>query len=191
MARTRSALLEAAAGCLATYGIRKTTMVDVASRSGVAKATLYNHFRTKEDLLTALVEERVRSLTAAAVAAAGRDGLAAALGGVASALAEDAALRRAAAEEPALLAPLAVPGPSRGWQQAREAVAAVLAAGRARSGQVEVELVLRWVVSQLWWPAAEVTGVAPLVVAVGGAQPPVAAPAMPVQTVAGVGWPEA
>ena len=35
MARTRSALLDAAHACLAKYGIRKTTMVDVASSSGV------------------------------------------------------------------------------------------------------------------------------------------------------------
>jgi AcrR family transcriptional regulator len=190
MARTRSALLEATAACLARYGIRKTTMVDVASRSGVAKATLYNHFRTKEDLLAALVEERVQSLTAKAVAVAGQEGLAAALADVAAVLADDPALRRAAAQEPALLASLAVPGSARAWTQAREGVAAVLSAARARSGPAEVELVLRWVVSQLWWPATPAS-VDLVVAAVGGPSAPVAVVPAAVTPAPGVGWPGA
>ncbi|MCW2543394.1 MAG: transcriptional regulator, TetR family, partial [Frankiales bacterium] len=62
MAHTRAALLHATDACVARYGVRKTTMVDVASRSGVAKATLYNHFRTKDDVLAALVEQQVADL---------------------------------------------------------------------------------------------------------------------------------
>jgi AcrR family transcriptional regulator len=187
MARTRAALLDATATCLARYGIRKTTMVDVASFGGVAKATLYNHFRTKEDLLVAFVEDRGQALAAQAVERAGREGLAAALAGVAETLGTDPAVRRAATEEPALLAPLLVPGPARGWEQARSGVAAVLAAGRARSGPAEVELVLRWVLSQLWWPA-DPTAVDVLVAAVSGQQ--TAAPASVAATpVPGVGWP--
>jgi AcrR family transcriptional regulator len=187
MARTRAALLDATATCLARYGIRKTTMVDVASFGGVAKATLYNHFRTKEDLLVAFVEDRVQTLAAQAVDRAGREGLAAAFAGVADALGSDPAVRRAATEEPALLAPLLVPGPARGWEQARSGAAAVLAAGRARSGPDEVELVLRWAVSQLWWPAAT-TSVDVLVAAVSGPQTAAPAP-VAAAPVPGVGWP--
>jgi AcrR family transcriptional regulator len=189
MARTRSALLEATAACLARYGIRKTTMVDVASRSGVAKATLYNHFRTKEDLIAALVEERVQALVAKALATAGQEGLAPALTDVAAWLADDPALRRAATEEPALLAPLAAPGDARAWTAAREGVAAVLAAARVPSGPAQVELVLRWVTSQLWWPAAP-GSVEALVSALGAAPAPVASP-QPAATTPGVGWPGA
>ncbi|HUR51311.1 MAG TPA: TetR/AcrR family transcriptional regulator [Mycobacteriales bacterium] len=155
MARTRAALLEAAGECLGRYGVRKTTMVDVAARSRVAKATLYNHFRTKDDLLVAYVEERVASLTRTAVATASAAGLLAALTEVAAALAADPVLRRAAAEEPALLAPLAVPGPSRGWQLARAGVADVLVAARTSSAAGSIDLVLRWVCSQLLWPVAQ------------------------------------
>ena len=154
MGRTRSALLSATAECIARYGIRKTTMVDVASKSGVAKATLYNHFRTKDDVLAALVEQQVADLVGACVITASAAGLPAALGQAATALATSASLRKAAEGEQALLAPLAVPGEGRGWQLAREGVAAVLTAGRAPNGPAEVELVLRWCVSQLLWPLA-------------------------------------
>ena len=190
MARTRAALLGATGECLGRYGIRKTTMVDVAARSRVAKATLYNHFRTKDDLLLAYVEDRVASLVRTAVATAAASGLSAALTEVARTLASDPVLRRAAAEEPALLAPLARPGSGRGWELARTGVSDVLAAARVASGPGTVEVVLRWATSQLLWPEAEgsvdvlVRGIAgePAVVAL----PPVQAP---VEAAPSLGWP--
>jgi AcrR family transcriptional regulator len=152
MARTRAALLEATGDCLARYGVRKTTMVDVAARSRVAKATLYNHFRTKDDLLAAYVEERVTTVARTAVEAASAGGLEAGLAAVAVALAEDPALRRAAREEPAELAVLAAPSDSRAWSGARTGAADLLTAARVPAGAAEVALVLRWATSQLLWP---------------------------------------
>jgi AcrR family transcriptional regulator len=190
MARTRAALLTAAADCLGRSGIRTTTMVDVASRSGVAKATLYNHFRTKDDLLAALVEERVTALTRTAVSTASAHGLAAALTELSATLADDPALRRAATEEPALLAPLATAGKSRGWLLARDGAGALLAAARVEASPGQVDLVLRWLVSQLLWPAepGEESGAA--LVAALSAVP--AAPQAPVADAApSVGWPSA
>ena len=51
MGRTRTAALDGARRVLAEHGLRKATMGDVAVRGGLAKATLYNHFRTKDDLV--------------------------------------------------------------------------------------------------------------------------------------------
>ncbi|MGB8651334.1 MAG: TetR/AcrR family transcriptional regulator [Mycobacteriales bacterium] len=201
MSRTRTALLRATAECVARYGIRKTTMVDVAAKSGVAKATLYNHFRTKDDVLAALVEQRLADLVGRAVTTASGLGLAPALAEVAQAFASDPALRKAADFEPGLLAPLATPGPGRGWQLAREGVAAVLTAGRVPSGPAEVELVLRWCVSQLLWPVAEgtaTTAAERLVRGLGSGaaaapvtqEPALAAhPSADGAVAAGVGWP--
>ena len=152
MGRTRAALLGATAECVARYGIRKTTMVDVASRSGVAKATLYNHFRTKDDVLAAVVEHQVADLVGACVTTASGAGLVEALVHVARTLGEHPALRKAADGEQQLLAPLLTPSGGRGWQLAREGVAAVLTAGNAPSGAADVEMVLRWCVSQVLWP---------------------------------------
>src|SRR3954467_2543487 len=62
MERTRANVLAAAARCVAKYGSRRTTMGDIATTSGVAKATIYNHFRTKDDVYVALVDAEVRGL---------------------------------------------------------------------------------------------------------------------------------
>ena len=159
MSRTRAAILDAALGCLAEQGVRRTTMTDLAGAGGVAKATLYNHFRTKDDVLTALVEAQVASLASACELLATEVGLGAALEHAAETLAGLAALRRVATEEPALLAPLAAPGEGRGWESARTAVASVLTAADAAAGEAEVELVLRWLLSQLHWPAGAGTAV--------------------------------
>ena len=92
-------------------------MSAVATRSGVAKATLYNHFRTKDDVLRALVLREVELLADDADAATaqaradGADLVAAAAAGLARAggiAAEHVAARRVAAEDPGALAPLLV-----------------------------------------------------------------------------------
>jgi AcrR family transcriptional regulator len=190
MARTRAALIEAAGECLERYGIRKTTMVDVAARSRVAKATLYNHFRTKDDLLVAYVEHRVADLARTAVATASADGLVEALTGTAAALAADPVLRRAADQEPELLAPLGRPSGSRGWELARTGVADVLTAAHVAATAAAVEVVLRWCVSQLLWPAEGLAGADALVAGLAGSAPavPASAPAA-VPAPAPLGWP--
>ncbi len=180
MLRTRTAILDAAERCVASGGVRRTTMSEVAATGGVAKATLYNHFRTKDDVLAALVEARVAALAATCAGLPVAD----ALEHVAAVLRESAALRRVATEEPALLAPLAVPGESRGWDAARTAVAGVV-------GEAAAELVLRWLLSQLLWPAAPGAG-AQVAAAVAAAVAPGASP-VPAQGrpegSAGLGWP--
>ena len=172
MARTRAAVLRAAAECVERYGVRRTTMVDVASRSGVAKATLYNHFRTKDDVLAALVEAQVAALLAECAAVAGRtpasDRLAAALSHAAFWLSSSPPLRRVAAEEPALLVTLAAADDGRAWQAARAGVAELLRRCGAVDDAAAVAVVLRWVTAHLAWPSApEVAAAEAAVVAAG------------------------
>jgi AcrR family transcriptional regulator len=64
MGRTRLGLLAGAAGAFAEHGVRRSTMQSIAAAAGVAKATLYNHFRTKDDVITALVRAELERLTA-------------------------------------------------------------------------------------------------------------------------------
>ena len=66
MGRTRLGLLEGAARAFADRGLRGSTMQSVAVAAGVAKATLYNHFRTKDDVARALLAAEVERLTAQA-----------------------------------------------------------------------------------------------------------------------------
>jgi AcrR family transcriptional regulator len=58
MGRTRQALLRGAAAAVAAHGTR-VTMAEVATAAGVAKATLYNHLRTREEVLQAVLANEV------------------------------------------------------------------------------------------------------------------------------------
>jgi AcrR family transcriptional regulator len=62
LARTRRGLLAGAAVAFAEHGLKRATMQHVAAAAGVAKATLYNHFRTKDDVAAALVEAELARL---------------------------------------------------------------------------------------------------------------------------------
>jgi AcrR family transcriptional regulator len=157
MARTRRAVLAGALRAVEQAGTRRMTMTDVAVSGGVAKATVYNHFRTKADVLTALVEAEVRTLGEECVArageAGGRDGLAEAVEHAAVRLSEHRALRSIAASEPDVLARLLLPGDDTAWPLAREVAGQVLrAAGRAPD-PAGVDTVLRVVASHAAWPS--------------------------------------
>jgi AcrR family transcriptional regulator len=146
MQRTRTALLDGARRAVEQDGT-KITMAQVAAAAGVAKATLYNHFRTREAVLGALVEDEIQRLVddSAGVAAAER------LVAVANHLAAHPVVRQLARTEPATLAALAtVDASSSGWRLARDAVAEALAA----DGRAGADLVLRWLSSYLVTPAS-------------------------------------
>jgi AcrR family transcriptional regulator len=153
MARTRAAVIDGTQRAVEKHGSRKTTMADVAALAGVAKATLYNHFRTKRDVYAATVEAGVEALGAECARLAADEGLTAALGRAAERLGSHAALRRVALEEPAVLARLTTPDTGGAWPLARAAVTATLTAGGRSAGPAEVELVLRWLVTHIGAPA--------------------------------------
>jgi AcrR family transcriptional regulator len=124
----------------------KITMAQVAAAAGVAKATLYNHFRTREAVLSALLIDEVTSLVEAQAARP----LADALAGAAEAISTHPILRSLARIEPGTLADLAcIDGAAEGWQLAQAAVTAALI-GDSRGG---AETVLRWLASFLVSPA--------------------------------------
>jgi AcrR family transcriptional regulator len=54
--RTQSAILEATKGLIATTGLKKMSMIEIADASEVSRATLYNHYRDKDSVLLALCE---------------------------------------------------------------------------------------------------------------------------------------
>ena len=203
MLRTRTAILEATAGCVARYGVRKTTMSEVASQAKIAKATLYNHFRTKDDLLAALVRSRIEQLTSecSELAAAG---LAPALEHAGRWLGVCGPLRRVAADEPALIAVLGAPGRGRLWDTARRGVQTVLRESGAPSDPASVDLVLRWLCGQVMWAATPdelILGARLLTSGLGRAPEPVEEAVVEASVVegspygeprpaaAGVGWP--
>ena len=161
MARTRVAVLAGALRSVEASGARRTTMTDVAVQGGIAKATVYNHFRAKSDVYAALVESEVVTLgrecaqraEEAVTRPGARDGLAEAVEHAAVRLSEHRALRRLASEEPEVLARLLQPDGGPAWQQARAAVARVLEVTGREQTPAALDAVLRTVASHLSWPA--------------------------------------
>ena len=53
--RARQAVLDATADLVAEVGVERTTIDEIASRSGVAKTTIYRHFESKQVLVVEAV----------------------------------------------------------------------------------------------------------------------------------------
>ena len=49
-------ILDAASALILCWGYNKTTLDDVSRQAGVAKGTLYLHWKTREELFAALIE---------------------------------------------------------------------------------------------------------------------------------------
>ncbi|HJQ42490.1 MAG TPA: TetR/AcrR family transcriptional regulator [Jatrophihabitantaceae bacterium] len=145
MERTRAALLEGARRAVAAHGT-KITMAQIAAAGGVAKATLYNHFRTRDDVLSTLAADEVQRI----VAQVANRPLADAIESAAAQVAAHPLLKALARHDLGTLAALACVDPSAdGWRAAREAtVAALNAAGRRGT-----DTVLRLLASYITSPA--------------------------------------
>src|SRR5665213_4094646 len=65
MGRGHEAALRGALAAVEKYGSRKATMGDIAMMAGIAKATLYNHFRTRDDVYAAVVVAEIDAIAAA------------------------------------------------------------------------------------------------------------------------------
>ncbi len=60
----RDALLDTAEGLFARHGYRAVGIDTVLAAAGVAKMTLYKHFRSKEELIAAVLERRGNAIAA-------------------------------------------------------------------------------------------------------------------------------
>ena len=149
MDRTRASVLDGARVAFATYGFRRTTMADVCRHAGIAKATLYNHVRTKPDLFRLLASSDLAALLAQA---GDEPSQARALAHLAHGISEHPLVVRARADDPVALNAIVNPaGPGAAqWDQLRSGLRDLL------SGQPEgvQEAVMRWLVGHAVWPSA-------------------------------------
>lgn len=139
MARTRAAVLDGARIAIAESGT-SITMTQVAAASGVAKATLYNHFRSREAVLDAVLADEVTVLLRGLATLPLSDALAEA----ATRIGRHPLLRALAESEPATIAALArIDLSSAQWRRCADELRASLERSRRGGG----ELVLRWLSS--------------------------------------------
>jgi AcrR family transcriptional regulator len=142
MGRTRSGLLDGAAHAFAQHGVRRSTMQSIAAAAGVAKATLYNHFRTKDEVVAALLAAELGRLTTLAAALP----LDQALAALSDELGAHPVLRRLAVTEPETLTGLLTLGVER-WADLTERLAAAL-----RLDADGAELAARWLLGVVLQP---------------------------------------
>ncbi len=70
----REQILDGASRAFAGYGFRKTTIGDIVREAGVARATVYKYFETKEDVFDGVLRREAEELLAAVAEAAGTAG---------------------------------------------------------------------------------------------------------------------
>jgi AcrR family transcriptional regulator len=58
----RERILAAAERCIDRHGVRKTTMVDIASEVGLSRPSVYRYFADRDDLLVELITRHGRAL---------------------------------------------------------------------------------------------------------------------------------
>ena len=68
----RERLLDAAYDLFSRHGVRNVTVQDIVAQSAVARATMYRHFKSKDDLVLAFLQLREQRWTYGAVEAGAR-----------------------------------------------------------------------------------------------------------------------
>jgi AcrR family transcriptional regulator len=145
MGRARAGALAGALRSVVDHGTQGSTMSGIAQSGRVAKATLYNHFRTKEEVWAALVADEVAGLAVLAADAPIADRLAA----VAGAIAAHPALERLRSDEPQSITRLCAVGEGESWVTARAYLADAIGADPSAA---DVDVLLRWLVSHIAAP---------------------------------------
>jgi AcrR family transcriptional regulator len=154
MGRARGGILDGARATITEGGVRRMTMSEVAERGGVAKATVYNHFRSRGELLDGLLADELAQLLETADRAG--PGTAAQLASLAQSISHNPLLDAIRQSEPEMLAGLTAISNEDTldrWTAIVDTVRGRLALQGARTDDASVDLVLRWLLSVVLAPA--------------------------------------
>jgi len=143
--RSRAAILDGARAAVLAGG-SKVTMSQIAARAGVAKATLYNHYRAREDVLADLLLAEIDAV----VLEVSHLPLASALARAAQQVSDHPLLEAFGEHDSSVLSALSVIDVRQpGWTRVAQAVDRLL----ARHGRRGTATVLRWLSSFVLAPA--------------------------------------
>jgi AcrR family transcriptional regulator len=140
--RTQEAILEATKQLIATTGLKKMSMIEIADISEVSRATLYNHFRDKDSVIRALCESQLAYLVGVAQAA---PDVTSALEQVSVLVSQDSALAAMRVQDPDLLTIALSSQHDKLWMAFSIAMSNLM-------GVEKSELALRWLIGQVMHP---------------------------------------
>jgi len=150
--KSRVAILAGAQLVIAKVGNYQSNIADIAVSAQVAKATIYNQFADKAEMMESLVESEVIRLTELALAASSRqEGLAL----LSNAISQDLALRKLVESDPSDIARLVTITNHPTWVLVHQGIAKVFGADSAACG-----VILRWLIGQIASPITEEESVA-------------------------------
>ena len=145
--RTRSAILSAAKSLLASSGVSGTNMIEIADRAQVSRASLYNHFRDKNEVFLALVETEIERISTLALVAPSR---ADALYMISREISGHEGLRRALEVDGDLMALALTARDHKVWVEIYAELSKIFA-----TDVVGVGLLLRWLMGQVTAPLSD------------------------------------
>jgi AcrR family transcriptional regulator len=150
--KSRVAILAGAKLVIAKVGNYQSNIADIAVSAQVAKATIYNQFADKAEMMESLVESEVIRLTELALAASSRqEGLAL----LSNAISQDLALRKLVQSDPSDIAKLVTITNHPTWVLVHQGIAKVFGADSAACG-----VILRWLIGQIASPITEEESIA-------------------------------
>lgn len=150
--KSRVAILAGAKLVIAKVGNYQSNIADIAVSAQVAKATIYNQFADKAEMMESLVESEVIRLTELALAASSRqEGLAL----LSNAISQDLALRKLVQSDPSDIARLVTITNHPTWVLVHQGIAKVFGADSAACG-----VILRWLIGQIASPITEEESIA-------------------------------
>ena len=150
--KSRIAILAGAKLVIAKVGNYQSNIADIAVSAQVAKATIYNQFADKAEMMESLIESEVIRLTELALAASSRqEGLAL----LSNAISQDLALRKLVESDPSDIARLVTITNHPTWVLVHQGIAKVFGADSAACG-----VILRWLIGQIASPITEEESVA-------------------------------
>ena len=142
--KTRNALVTTALALISEKGLAHTNMIEIADRARVSRASLYNHFRDKNEVFLAVVELELERIIQLALRE--RD-VAARLAIVSREISGHKALTMALSKDPSTIASLLARHEGEIWSKIYQGLASIVSSDSAGTA-----LALRWLIGQVFIP---------------------------------------
>ena len=145
--KSRAAIFHGAKLVIADVGNYQSNIADIALTAQVSKATIYNQFADKAEMMECLVESEVIRLTDIALAASSRQE---ALFVLSTAISQDEVLRKLTQTDPTDIAKLVTISSHPTWVLAHQGIAKIFGTDSAACG-----VILRWLIGQIASPITQ------------------------------------